>query len=843
MAQKATDETSLSYFLPEGEFSYNRDIPQPADILGFNLGEQHAEWNQVVEYMKALAKSSDRVTVKETGRTYQHRPFLEVVITSPDNQKRIESIRTEHLKLADTRQSASTDISKMPSIVSLIYSIHGNEPSGVNGSLAVAYFFAAAQDAKVDDILSHTVIILSPGLNPDGINRFASWVNSSRSLNTSDPNSREFDEPWPSSRTNHFWADCNRDWLMAQHPEGITALQTYLDWLPNVVADHHEQGPSRNYYFSPGHPKRTHQLTSQLNQDLTAEVSAFCAKELNKIGSMYFSKEGYDDFYYGKGAAYGDIHGSVCLLYEQATSRGHIRETRHGIRSFAWTIRNQAYASYATVMAGYEMRERLLAYQKQFYEKTKADATKLAVKGYVFDTRGSKGVAYHFLENMAHHQIEIYQLAKDVSANQETFKAGDAYLIPMDQKFHTAIRAIMENNRTYEDSSFYDISTWTFPHAFNLRYAELKSVAGLVGEKVVRNDFPKGQIIGGRSNYGYVFECSEFYAHKVIYELLKKGIRMGAGTRPFLFRSGNTEKQMGYGTIVIPVQNQTVSSDEIYALLNRLSTETGVDVYAASTGLMDEVDLGSPSFTVLKQPKVALLVGRTMSVPESGEIWYLLDRRFQMQPTLIETTVLTSVMLQRYTVIIMANGVPALTKESETALKEWVSNGGTLIATGKASTWVNRTGLISIKTASSPFKEDSTLYRPYYELKDADAGHEVSGVILNCALDKSHPIGWGANQTEIAVIKTGNIFFKKDANPFVSPLHYTSKPLLSGFLSAQNEQLLKDTPAAFAKAVGNGAVIVFADDLLFRSYYFGTTKLFMNAIFFNECIKTENYYY
>ena len=88
------------------------------------------------------------------------------------------------------------------------------------------------------------------------------------------------------------------------------------------LADQHEQGADRPYYFSPGHPKRTHQLTPRQNQELTAEVSAYCAKELDKIGTLYYSKEGYDDYYYGKGAAYGDIHGSVCLLYEQGTSRG-----------------------------------------------------------------------------------------------------------------------------------------------------------------------------------------------------------------------------------------------------------------------------------------------------------------------------------------------------------------------------------------------------------------------------------------------------------------------------------------------------------------------------------------
>ena len=70
----------LSYFLPEGNYTYDPAIPTPEKVLGFQLGQQHVDWGQVVDYMKALAAASDRVTVRETGRTYQFRPFIEVTI-------------------------------------------------------------------------------------------------------------------------------------------------------------------------------------------------------------------------------------------------------------------------------------------------------------------------------------------------------------------------------------------------------------------------------------------------------------------------------------------------------------------------------------------------------------------------------------------------------------------------------------------------------------------------------------------------------------------------------------------------------------------------------------------
>ena len=839
-AQPKGDEAAedLSYFLPKETYSYNANIPTPEKILGFPLGRQHADWGQVVSYMQALAAASDRVSVRETGRTYEYRPFIEVVITSAENQRNLDQIRAKHLSLTEMDQAASVDVSDMPVVVSLVASIHGNEPSGVNSTLAVAYFLAAAQGGDIDDILSHTVIVITPGANPDGINRFASWVNTTRSnTDVTDLNSREFQEPWPASRTNHYWADCNRDWLMTQHPEGQNGVDGFLYWMPNVLADLHEMGPDRSYYFSPGHPKRIHELISDTNQALAAEVSTYCAAELDKIGTLYYSKEGYDDFYLGKGAAYGDIHGAVCLLYEQGSSRGHLRETINGIRSFSWTIRNQAYGSYATIRAGYNMREKLLKFQQAFYANMRADAAKQTVKGYVFDTRGSKAISYHFLESMRHHQIDVYHLAKDVTVGSESFKAEDAYIIPMDQKFNPMIRTIMEDVHAFEDSIFYDISTWTFPYAYNLHYATLKSTAGLVGTQVTENTFLAGQIIGGKSDYGYVFSNTEFYTPKVMYELMKKGIYVQVSDHPYHFRSGNVEKDMGYGTLVVSAQNQPVSSDELYTLLTKLAEESGVTIYAAKTGLMDDYDLGSLAYHTLRLPKVAILVGQRMGIADSGEAWFLLDRRFQMQPTLIEaTSTLTAAKLQRYNVIIMADGTPSLSKEAEEALKDWVGAGGTLIATGRANTWVNKVGLLSIKTKDTSFKEDSLVYRPFAEKQEARAGSTIDGVFLNCHLDRTHPLAWGFEQDEIPVMKRNSVIFQKDEDPYASPLYYTADPLLSGFLSTKNANLLGETPAVIAKRYKSGYVYVFADDMNFRSYCFGTSKLFMNAIFFGNCI-------
>ena len=831
-----SDYPDLSYFLPDqGKHSYDENIPTPADVLGFPTGSRHVEWSHVTTYFARLAELSDRVSVRQTDVTYQGRPIIEAVISSPANLRDIETIRAGRLR----------DDKRLPVTVSLMYGMHGNEPSGVNASLAVAYFLAAARGAETDAMLENTVVVIVPGMNPDGINRFATWVNSSRSFtDVSDPNSREFAEPWPSSRTNHYWADCNRDWLPAQHPEGRACLRTYHDWLPHLAVDFHEQGPSRHYYFSPGHPKRTHPLTSQLNQTVTAEVSAFCAGELDKIGTLYYSKEGYDDFYYGKGAAYGDIRGSVCLLYEQPTTRGHLRETRHGVRSFAWTVRNQARTSYATLAAAYALRDRLKDYRAEFRRRLASDAARHPVKGYVFNARGGRAVTWHFLDNLNRHGIEVYGLARDVVADGVTYRASDSYLIPLEQDAHLTIRAIMENMTDYSDSIFYDVSTWTFPHAFNLNCSELKAVGGLKGERVENPRFEPGTITGGGSDtYAYVFECTEYYSLKVMYELLAKGVRVSVTDRPFTFKNRTTERRMGYGTAMVAVGGQPLSPTELHSLLSRLAAETGTEILVAETGLMSEVDLGSPSFNTLRLPEVAVMAGRGTGIPDAGEVWYLLDRRFGIPVTMLETPTLNARKLRRYNVIVLPDGVPELEKSSVAALKEWVAGGGTLIACGKAWTWVDKNDLLKIRAENTAFREDSTAFRPYAERETASAGNSISGVIMKCTLDVSHPLGWGFDRREIAVMKDNNIIFRKDADPYASPLRYAASPRLSGFLASKHVKKLANKPAVIAKSVGDGAVIVFADDMNFRSYWFGTSRIFLNAVFFGECLKKTNYYY
>ena len=185
-------QPDLDYYLPD-HLSYDKSIPTPESVLGFQVGEWLVSHDKMVEYMKAIEASSDRAVLIEYARSYENRPLFHLIFTSPENHKKLDQIKSEHVKLSDPGQSAQMNTSEMPVVVLLGYSIHGNESSGVNSSLLTAYYLAAAQGPEIDKMLSNSVILVDPALNPDGVTRFSTWANMHKSMALSaDPAGRGF---------------------------------------------------------------------------------------------------------------------------------------------------------------------------------------------------------------------------------------------------------------------------------------------------------------------------------------------------------------------------------------------------------------------------------------------------------------------------------------------------------------------------------------------------------------------------------------------------------------------------------------------------------------------------
>ncbi len=820
----AQESLDLNYYLPQN-ITYDPSIPKPADVIGHEVGEWHVTHDKLMFYMQTLAKASDRITIENRGETYEGRPILLLTVTSPKNHANLEQIRQAHIALTDNNGNTAA-LDNMPIVVYQGFSIHGNEPSGANAGLAYAYYLAAAQGPAIEELLDQEIILMDPSFNPDGLQRFAYWANTNKSKNLNpDGNEREYHEVWPGGRTNHYWFDMNRDWLPVQLPESRARIESFHKWMPNILTDHHEMGTNSSFFFQPGEPTRVHPLTPKINQELTAEIGTYHAKALDNIGSLYYSEENYDDYYYGKGSTYPDVQGSIGILFEQGSSRGHIQESENGLLTFPFTIRNQFTTALSTIEAAKNMRTKILSYQRDFYKDTRANAAKSKTKAIVFGDSKDANKTWHLAEILNRQKIKFHELSSDASINGISYKKGNSYVIPMDQKNNRLIQAMFEKRTSFTDSLFYDISGWTFPMAFNVDYSELGSLSN-AGPEIT--DFKP--ITGGTdamSNYAYLFEWHEYYTPKALNTILNKGIRAKVAKSPFTLEG----KQYDYGTILVPVQNQEMDAKALYAFLDQVAKESRIKITGVGTGLTKGIDLGSNDFDPIKKQEVAILVGNGTSSYDAGEIWHLFDQRYDMKITKIDTDYFNRADLSRYTAIIVPSSRGSLDKKIAEKIKGWVTNGGTVIGYKNSVEWFNKNELTKFT-----FKKDTLVAKniSFEQRENFFGAQQTGGAIFQTRLDRSHPINFGYKNNTLPMFRDTNVYIEPSKDSYKNPIQYTNNPLLSGYISEENLELLKNSVPFQVDRMGKGRVIVFTDNTNFRAFWYGTNKLLMNAIFFGQ---------
>ena len=813
----------LSYFLKDYE-SYNQDIPKPSDFTLGNqeIGNSHISHDRLVQYMTALANSSDRISISKRGKTYEGRPLILLTITSKENHKKLEFIREEHLSLNSTNDIK--DYKKMPVVIYQGYSIHGNEPSGSNAAILYAYHLAASNDNELLNALENSIILLDPSFNPDGLQRFAHWANTNKSLKLNpDSNDREFNENWPRGRTNHYWFDMNRDWLPVQLPESQIRIKTFHQWSPNILTDHHEMGTNSTFFYQPGIPSRVNPLTPKENQILTAQIGKFHEKRLSEIGSLFYSEEDYDDFYYGKGSTFPDINGSIGILFEQASSRGHLQESVNGLLSFPFTIKNQLTTSLSTLEAAVKMKNILLNYQSNFFNNSKKKALSKKNNYYLITDQKDKSKIFEFYKVLNKHKIITKKLSKDLVIDNVSYKIGNSILVPKNQNKINLIEAMFEKRISFKDSLFYDISAWSFLHSFDLEYTDYFSKDEF---KELVLSKPLGSITN-KNEYAYLFSWNDYYSPKVLNKLLKSKIRVKVGTQPFSIGSKNYD----YGTLLISMSNQKLSPNEINKKIELLSKESGIDFYGFNSSSTNGIDLGSNDFYNISTPSVALIVGEGVTSYDAGEIWHLLDTRYEMPITKIKKSNIMNYNLSKYNTIIMVNGRYNFDSKSTEKIKKWTENGGNLIGFRNSINWLKKKEFIKIELNKTRVSTKNLKYKD----KEKHFGAQLtSGAIFNVDLDRSHPINYGFYKNNLSIFRNTNIYIKNDSIGYNNPIRYSKNPLISGYISKENIKSMNNSRPFVVKSLGKGKVTVFTDNTNFRAFWYGTNKLLMNSIFFTN---------
>ena len=818
---------------------YNRSIPKPEEIIGHQIGTSHTRTDQVVDYFEALASRSNRIILNDHALTHEGRRLIHAIVTHPDNHENLETIRQGNLKLSDKPNSMSDqDLNKMPLVAYLGFSIHGDEASGTEASLLLLYHLAAGSGKQIDDILKNTVLIIDPMFNPDGRDRFVNWVNGNRGrVPTSDTQDREHNQPWPRGRTNHYLFDMNRDWMPVTQPESNGRIKLFHHWRPQFLLDAHEMGSNSTFFFQPGISSRNNPNTPKGTIELANKLIPFHAKRLDSIQSMYYSQQSYDDFYYGKGSTFGDIHGSVGILFEQASSRALESETNQGRLVYAFTIRNHYMSTLGTLDGLVALRKEFLAYHRDFYATAPDAAKKNQVRGYLVSLKQNRTRAQMLIQNLQKHRIVAHELKKSMTVKQTKFNPGEAVIIPSNQPQTRFLKGIMERMTTFEDSLFYDVSAWTLPLAYGVESYELKqNPNAYIGTQLGLVELDGGMLTGGKAKSAYLMKWDRYYAPKSLYSIMDLGIRPRLTTQAFSAVVDGKEVQFDRGTIVIPAYQRdadaTITQEKIHKMMIHLAKMDHVNIYASNTASTPSgPDLGGAYQGVLQKPKVAILSGDGTSSYGVGEVWHLLNFRMGIPVSLLNAKQLSARKLSKYNTIIVPDGFYSnLDSTDIKTLKDWVLNGGTLIATQTGSRWVVNKKILNEKLKKGGM---DTLDIPYEQAPMVTGAQRIGGSIFEVSLDNTHPIAYGYNK-KTPMFRRGDTFFELSTSTAANVGRYTKNPLLSGYISEEKLKEIQNSASIIARRQGGGHVILFADNPSFRAFWYGSNGLLLNAVFFGQ---------
>ena len=832
----------LSYYFPDTTI-YDPAIPTPEQFFGFQVGVWHLTPDQLHAYVKELDGRSDRMSIIPMGRSHELRPVVLLVVTSPENHQNLEQIRQEHLSLSNADAGAPANTEAMPVVVWLGYSVHGNEASGSNAAALVAYHFVASRSPETLDQLRHAVILLNPSINPDGLQRFSTWVNANRgSAVVTVPSSREHQEPWPGGRGNHYWFDLNRDWMPLVHPESRARLERYYEWRPNVLTDHHEMGTNATFFFQPGIASRNNPLTPPAVGELTARLAQFHANALDKIGSLYYTKESFDDFYVGKGSSYPDITGGIGILFEQASPRGHAQDSPGGTITFPFAIRNHVTSSLSSVLGSVALRTELLRHQRSMATTALSEAGSAPVKAYGVSAEGDPLRSASFVDVLTRHQIDVYRNAKSVKAGTTEVRTGQGYIIPVRQPQYRLLKSLFERRTQFEDSLFYDISAWNLPMAYGLPYGELTAVpSGALGERASTTAVAEASFVPQAASIAYAIPWSAYGAPRVLHRLLAAGIRARIAVQPFEVHTTSGLRWFDRGTAIIPLQRDR--AEDLHAMLSQAAKEDGVEAMPITSGLAASgIDLGSANLIPLALPRIALLAGAGASGTDAGEIWHLLDERMKIPVALLDPAIVGRTDLTPFNVLIMAGGsFPTIDSAGKAALQEWTGRGNTLIATEQAAEWALKNQLATgALRKAPPARGDSARSIPYADEEAQRNARGMPGAIVEVALDLTHPLAFGYRSSTMPWFKSTSLVFEPAKGPFSQPVRMPAKPLLSGYVHPDMLKHLSGGGSVVVSSVRTGRSILLADNPAFRGYWYGTNRLLLNAIFFGPLIRQSS---
>lgn len=874
---------------------YNPKIPTPQSVIGHEVGERFTHFYQAEQFYKSVAQTSDRVRLIKYGETYEGRTLYLLFISSPDNLRQLETIRQNILQLNDPRKTNATTAENLakstPPICWLSYNVHGNESSSAEAALQVVYRLAAGEDAETKFILDNAVVIIDPLVNPDGRERYVNYFEQTMGRNPNpDINAAEHSENWPGGRFNHYLFDLNRDWAWQTQRESQARIKMYLQWNPQVHVDYHEMGAESTYYFPPNALPINTNVPPQVIKWLKAFGEAN-AKAFDAHGWQYFTHEGFDLFYPAYGDSWPAFNGAVGMTYEQAGGGGagsRVKLRDDTFLTLKDRVAHHVATSFATLATTARNRVDLLRDYYQGKQEAVDQGLKGPVRAYLIPP-GPDAERIASLVNLLISQgIEVSRAPQSFSAEgirdyfgtvatHKDFPAG-TYIVNLAQPLGRLARALLEPEASLKDKFFYDITAWSAPLAFGVDTFFAEKTISTALEPVKQVTLEGSRVVGGKAVAAYVFEWNTNSAARLLGRLLKEDVKASVAIKPFTIQG----KAFAQGTIIIPVIR---NKEDLHDKLAAYAGELHVAVFAQNSLLAQSgIDLGSNHVRPIRKPKIAVAMNTPVSPSEYGAIWNLFDNKFQIDFTPIKVDQLRSADLREYNVLIFPDDsgtgrgyTRVVDRGTIDKLKAWVRDGGTFIGIrgGAVFATEKRSGLTSVtyryvikrdddarveeeKAAqpppgsagakpaeasappaardekSSKEKEEKELAEKLMTWEQKEEKQEterIPGALMKIQLDNTEPLAFGYGKEIVVANLTSPILALTSKGDNVG--YYPKENFrVSGFITEENLKKLPNTGYLIRETLGRGHVVLYADDPNFRSFWEGTSRLFLNSIFF-----------
>ncbi len=862
---------------PDG--SYDESVPTPETVLGYPLGARHTPHHLLTRFLEAMASSSPRVRLERIGESYLGRAQFHVIVSAPANLERLDEIRAgiRDLTRIDSRADAArveAILADTPAIAMLNYSVHGNEASGVEAAMRTVYQLAAGTDETTRGILERVVTVIDPVQNPDGHDRYVGFINNwIVTESNADYQSLEHDEPWPGGRTNAYYFDLNRDWFLLTQVESVNRIKALLKWLPQVAPDLHEMGSNSTYFFHPPMLPVNWNIP-QVTRKWLEIYGRANAEAFDGFGWTYYTREDFDMLYPGYGESLPTLLGAIGMTYEQGSARSRRRERRDGtvfeLRDATW---HHFIASMTTLAVTADRREEKLRDFHRFFTESVLVAASGEIRAVCIPPSDPMRVnklieRVQLLGGVASRATESFVVrgAHDYLAGRtrDVQLPAGTIVIPLRQTAGVVLKTILEPDTRLESSfldeerrridrgessRFYDVTAWNLPMTYDLpSYASPTDVeVALEVVEPLERTRPESAPVS-RARTAYVVPPDTNANIALVIGLLGKGYRVRVASKSFTL--GETE--YAPGTAVLRVSR---NPDTLHDAINELLAETGGTAAATDTAYTpDGIDLGSGNILALREPRVAVLGGDGFSSYNFGAVRYLFEQVWKLPHSALRGESVGRLDLDRYNVIVLprSRGLQSVLGERGIArLKHWVEDGGVLVAIGSSVDFIasEALGLSSAPKYRQRRREpgDAPATPAGGDGGPAEGGSprapgkrfevekllSTPGAILKVILDERSHLAWGYPRGSVPALVAGRSVYEPITDDQgITAGRYDDGPemVLSGHVWPEMRELLRGKAHVWRERRGQGQVICFAEDPVFRASYDGLERLFFNAV-------------